>query len=107
MQGQFSDYELTYCRSVEELTLLQLRCSDTVIADLTGDCSNPRAICDQYYSLLSQYRDIHWVFLVSRLFYPLAVELLMCPVSSLLSDAEPIESLVNVIHSGNTRRENQ
>lgn len=105
MQGQFSDYELTYCRSVEELTLLQLRCSDTVIADLTGDCSNPRAICDQYYSLLSQYRDIHWVFLVSRLFYPLAVELLMCPVSSLLSDAEPIESLVNVIHSGNTRAE--
>ena len=29
----------------------------------------------------------------------------MCPVSSLLSDAEPIESLVNVIHSGNTRAE--
>lgn len=105
MQGQFSDYELTYCRSVEELTLLQLRCSDLVIADLTRDCSNPRAICDQFYSLLSQYRDIHWVFLVSRLFYPLAVELLMCPVSSLLSDAEPIESLVNVIHSGNTRAE--
>ncbi|TKV24124.1 LuxR C-terminal-related transcriptional regulator [Citrobacter sp. wls613] len=105
MQGQFSDYELTYCRSVEELTLLQLRCSDLVIADLTRDCSNPRAICDQYYSLLSQYRDIHWVFLVSRLFYPLAVELLMCPVSSLLSDAEPIESLVNVIHPGNTRAE--
>ena len=105
MQGQFSDYELTYCRSVEELTLLQLRCSDLVIADLTRDCSNPRAICDQYYSLLSQYREIHWVFLVSRLFYPLAVELLMCPVSSLLSDAEPIESLVNVIHSGNTRAE--
>lgn len=105
MQGQFSDYELTYCRSVEELTLLQLRCSDLVIADLTRDCNNPRAICDQFYSLLSQYRDIHWVFLVSRLFYPLAVELLMCPVSSLLSDAEPIESLVNVIHSGNTRAE--
>ncbi|WP_213134628.1 helix-turn-helix transcriptional regulator [Citrobacter sp. FP75] len=105
MKGQFSDYELTYCRSVEELTLLQLRCSDLVIADLTGDCNNPRAICEQYYSLLSQYRDIHWVFLVSRLFYPLAVELLMCPVSSLLSDAESIESLVNVIHAGNTRAE--
>ena len=29
----------------------------------------------------------------------------MCPVCSLLSDAEPIESLVNVIHSGNTRAE--
>ena len=76
-----------------------------LIADLTGDCNYPRSVCEQYYSLLSQYRDIHWVFLVSRIFYPLAVELLMCPVSSLLSDAEPIESLVNVIHAGNTRAE--
>lgn len=105
MQGQFSDYELTYCRSVEELTLLQLRCADLVIADLTGDCNYPRSVCEQYYSLLSQYRDIHWVFLVSRIFYPLAIELLMCPVSSLLSDAEPIESLVSVIHAGNARAE--
>lgn len=29
----------------------------------------------------------------------------MCPVSSLLSDAETIESLVNVIHAGNSRAE--
>lgn len=29
----------------------------------------------------------------------------MCPVSSLLSDAEPIESLVSVIHAGNARAE--
>ena len=96
IQAQFADYELTYCRSVEELTLLQLRYADLVIADLTGDCN---------YSLLSQYRDIHWVFLVSRIFYPLAIELLMCPVSSLLSDAEPIESLVSVIHAGNAQAE--
>ncbi|EGT0650079.1 response regulator transcription factor [Citrobacter braakii] len=105
MQGQFADYELAYCRSVEELTLLQLRCADLVIADLSGDCNHPRSVCEQYYSLLSQYRDIHWVFLVSRVFYPLAIELLMCPVSSLLSDAETIESLVNVIHAGNSRAE--
>ena len=79
--------------------------ADLVIADLTGDCNYPRSVCEQYYSLLSQYRDIHWVFLVSRIFYPLAIELLMCPVSSLLSDAEPIESLVSVIHAGNARAE--
>lgn len=72
MQGKFSDYELTYCRSVEELTLLQIRCADLVIADLTGDCNHPRAVCEQYYSLLSQYRDIHWVFLVSRISYLLS-----------------------------------
>lgn len=28
MQAHFSDYKLTYCRAVEELTLLQLRRSD-------------------------------------------------------------------------------
>ncbi|MEB2418874.1 helix-turn-helix transcriptional regulator [Citrobacter sp. R-1.5.2] len=101
MQAHFSDYKLTYCRAVEELTLLQLRRSDLVIADLTGDCSHPRTICEQYYSLLPQYRDIHWVFLVSRNYYPVAVELLMCPISTLLSDAEPIDSLVNAIDAGN------
>lgn len=68
MQEQFADYELTYCRSVEELTLLQLRCADLVIADLSADCNHPRSVCEQFYSLLSQYRDIHWVFLVSRVF---------------------------------------
>lgn len=101
IQAQFADYELTYCCSVEELTLLQLRYADLVIADLTGDCNYPRSVCEQYYSLLSQYRDIHWVFLVSRNYYPVAVELLMCPISTLLSDAEPIDSLVNVIDAGN------
>ncbi|HGY1168107.1 response regulator transcription factor [Citrobacter freundii] len=105
IQTHFPNYELTCFRSAEELTLLQLRRSDLVMIDLTGDFSQPRSVCEQYYSLLSQYRDIHWVFLVSRKFYPLAVELLMCPCSSLLSDAEPIESLVNVIHVGNTRAE--
>ena len=51
MQGQFADCELTYCRSVEELTLLQLRCADLVIADLPADCNHPRSVCEQYYSL--------------------------------------------------------
>lgn len=105
IKTHFPDYELTYCRSVEELTILQLRHTDLVVADLTGDSVNPRAVCEQFYTLLTQYRDIHWVFLVSRVFYPQAVELLMCPASSLLSDAEPIESLVNVIHMGNIRAE--
>lgn len=32
--GNFPDYKLAYCRTIEELTLLQLRRSNLVIADL-------------------------------------------------------------------------
>ena len=38
---------------------------------------NPRGALEEYYRLLNQYRDIHWIFLVSQPFYPIAVELLM------------------------------
>ena len=39
--------------------------------------------------------------MVSRAWYPLAVELLMCPTATLLSDLEPIDSLVKTVRSGN------
>ncbi|CBG91553.1 helix-turn-helix domain-containing protein [Citrobacter rodentium] len=100
MHHHFPEYEMTSCRAVEELTLLQLRRSDVVIADLTGECHQPRNLCEQFYTLITQYRDIHWVFLVSRAYYPQAVEFLMCPSSTLLSDVEPIENLVNTVRSG-------
>ncbi|WP_436859210.1 LuxR C-terminal-related transcriptional regulator [Citrobacter tructae] len=105
MQKHFPDHELTVCRAVDELTLLQLRRSDLVIADLTGECHYPRSVCEQYYTLISQYTDIHWVFLVSRAYYSQAVELLISPVSTLLSDVEPIESLVSTIRAGNNNAE--
>lgn len=105
MLQNFPDYELTSCRSVEELTLLQLRHSDLVIADLTGECRYPRNVCEQFYTLMSQYRDIHWVFLVSRAYYAQAVELLMCPSSTLLSDVEPVENLAKTIRAGSNNTE--
>ncbi|MGS9149545.1 DNA-binding response regulator, partial [Salmonella enterica subsp. enterica serovar Infantis] len=85
---------------IVELTLLQLRRSNLVIADLAVNNASPRAICEYFYSLISQYRDIHWVFLVPKYSYPHAVDLLMGPVSNLLSDEEPIENLISVIHAG-------
>ncbi|ECG8589521.1 response regulator transcription factor [Salmonella enterica subsp. salamae] len=103
--GNFPEYKLTYCRTFEELTLLQLRRSDLIIADLAVNNTSPRAVCEYFYSLLAQYRDIHWIFLVSKFCYPHAVDLLMCPASTLLSDEEPIESLISVIRAGNTRSE--
>ena len=105
MSRYFPDYERAFCRSQEELTLLPLRRAIVVIVDISGDQRNPRSHCDQYYTLQNQYRDIHWIYLVPRAVYPLAVELLMRPESSLLSDIEPIESLVKAIRSGSEHAE--
>ena len=86
--NHFPEYELSYCRALEELTLLQLRRADLVIADLSGDIRHPKSICEQYYKLLTQYLDIHWIFIVPRLLYPLAVEMLLRPESTLLSQVD-------------------
>ena len=87
------DYELSFCRSHDELTLLQLRRAVLVVADISGEIAHPRAVCERYYSLMTQYRDIHWVFMVSDSLYPLAVELLIRPESSLISESEPVNRL--------------
>lgn len=105
MERHFPDYEMTFFRSLEEVTLLQLRRADLIIADLSGDQRHTRNVCEQYFSILSQHSDIHWVFFVSRLFYPTAVELLMRPGSTLLSDMEPIDGVINAIHHGNGNAE--
>ena len=94
MRTHFPEYEIISSASAEDLTLLQLRRSGLVIADLAGESEDPRSVCEHYYSLISQYREIHWVFMVSRSWYSQAVELLMCPTATLLSDVEPIENLV-------------
>ncbi|EFS3866941.1 response regulator transcription factor [Shigella boydii] len=105
MRTHFPEYEIISSASAEDLTLLQLRCSGLVIADLAGESEDPRSVCEHYYSLISQYREIHWVFMVSRSWYSQAVELLMCPTATLLSDVEPIENLVKTVRSGNTHAE--
>ncbi len=105
MRTHFPEYEIISSASAEDLTLLQLRRSGLVIADLAGESEDPRSVCEHYYSLISQYREIHWVFMVSRSWYSQAVELLMCPTATLLSDVEPIENLVKTVRSGNTHAE--
>lgn len=105
MRTNFPDYELNICQSLEQLTLLQLRRTDVVLVDLSGEIHNPRTICEQYYSLLSQYRDIHWIFMVGRQYYSLAVEFLMRPESTLLSDADSVEQVIKAIHLGGVSTE--
>ena len=100
MQMNFPEYELNFCLSLEQLTLLQLRRTDVVIVDFSGDIGNPRSLYEQYYTLLSQYRDIHWIFMISRQHYALAVEFLMRPESTLLSDSESVERVIKAIQQG-------
>lgn len=47
------DYELSFCRSHDELTLLQLRRAVLVVADISGEIAHPRAVCERYYSLMT------------------------------------------------------
>lgn len=105
MGMNFPDYELNFCQSLEELTLLQLRRTDVVIIDLSGEIRHPRSLCEQYYTLLSQYRDIHWVFMISRPYYALAVEFLMRPESTLLSDSDSVEHVIKAIQQGGVSTE--
>ena len=64
------DYELSFCRSHDELTLLQLRRAVLVVS-----------------------------------LYPLAVELLIRPESSLISESEPVNRLIEVICAGSRAAE--
>lgn len=105
MARQFPEYDLTYCSSIQELTLSQLHHASVIVADISGDYRNPRGTLEQYYGLLNHYREVHWIFLVSRPLYALAVELLMRPESTLLSDREPIEGVVRAIRAGSERAE--
>ncbi|STJ62373.1 transcriptional regulator [Escherichia coli] len=56
MRTHFPEYEIISSASAEDLTLLQLRRSGLVIADLAGESEDPRSVCEHYYSLISQYR---------------------------------------------------
>lgn len=42
MANHFPEFELTYCRSLQELTLLQLRRANVIIADISGEYRKPR-----------------------------------------------------------------
>lgn len=105
MARHFPEYEATYCRTQDELTSLQVKRAAVVIADISGEYFNPRGVLEQYYLLMSQYKGIHWIFLISRPLYPLAIELLMCPQSTLLSDMGPVEGVISALRAGRERAE--
>ncbi|MBB1198917.1 DNA-binding response regulator [Enterobacteriaceae bacterium 89] len=97
MKDHFPEYEVSAHQQIEELTLLHLRKANLVLVDLEGPPSSKRRQCEHYYSLMVRYQEIHWVFMVNEADYPLAIEYLLRPESTLLSDAEPIPCLIRAI----------
>lgn len=70
MRTHFPEYEIISSASAEDLTLLQLRRSGLVIADLAGESEDPRSVCEHYYSLISQYRKFTGFHGVTLLVFP-------------------------------------
>lgn len=59
IKTHFPKYKIISSASAKNLTLLQLRRSKLVIANLASKSKNPRSVCKHYYSLISQYQKIH------------------------------------------------
>ncbi|MFP2467236.1 LuxR C-terminal-related transcriptional regulator [Pseudescherichia vulneris] len=97
MTDNFPDYEISCHQSVDELTLLELRRANLIVCDLFGERSHGKALCEQYYSLMTQHKEVRWIFMVSQANYALAVEYLLRPESTLLSDAEPLPQVIAAI----------
>lgn len=99
------EYAFCVCGSLEELTLLQLRQAVLVVADLSDEIHQPREVCEDYHSLMIQYRDIHWVYMIGHSCDLQTMEILVCAESTLISSHESLKHLVEVIHADAMARE--
>jgi hypothetical protein len=77
----------------EELTLTELGRTRLVIVDLSGDISQPQEVCEYYCFLMTQYKDIHWVYIVGRASDREAQIFLARDNSTLVSDMAPVARL--------------
>ncbi len=97
VKDNFPEYAVSCHPCIEELTLMQLRRTQLIIVELSQGYSESKALCEQYYSLMAQNKESRWIFLVNKASYPLAVEYLLRPESTLLSDAEPLSQVIAAI----------
>lgn len=98
------DYIFSRCRSPEELTLTELGRTRLVIVDLSGVLSQPQEVCEYYCFLMTQYKDIHWVYIIGRASDREAQIFLARDNSTLVSDTAPVARLGAAICTGGARR---
>lgn len=101
----FSDIELHHCNRSAELSALWLRRASLVIAEIPGVTDEAREECQSWYKLIAESPDIHWVFLVPKNVFGLAVEFLMRPETTLLSTTESVEGVVAAVRLGSKKAE--
>ncbi|WP_330982184.1 MULTISPECIES: response regulator transcription factor [Enterobacterales] len=97
IKENFPEYDVVKHPHIDALTIAQLHQANLIIIDLHADHLLGKSLCERYYALMNQYKNIRWIFMVSQAAYPLAVEYLLRPASTLLSEAEPIPQLINAI----------
>lgn len=105
MKDYFPEYAVSAHPQAEALTPLQLCNASLAMVELSCDPAQRKSLCGTYYSLMVQYPHIRWIFMVNPSIYPLAVEYLLRPESTLLSDAEPIHRVINAIQDSEAQRD--
>ncbi|WP_312687071.1 LuxR C-terminal-related transcriptional regulator [Kosakonia sp.] len=100
LESHFPEYQLMYYSAVEETTLRQLAAARLIVVDLTGELRHARRHCQQYFTLLPQCENTHWIFLISRSLYPVAMQLLLRSHTTLLAEEEPVETVIRTIREG-------
>lgn len=100
LERHFPEYILNYYSCVEEIDLLQLKAARLVIIDISDELFYARRRCQNYYSLFSQCDSSHWIFFTPRTVLPVAMEFLLRPRITLLSNQEPVEGVINAIRHG-------
>lgn len=101
----FSDIELHHCTSSAGLSLPVLRRANLVILDVPALVAEAQPECEACYRLIAQVPEVHWIFMVPKSVFGLAVEFLMRPETTLLATTESVEGLVNAVRLGNERAE--
>ncbi|UTJ46924.1 LuxR C-terminal-related transcriptional regulator [Atlantibacter subterranea] len=88
---------------VKNIGSSELMQTSVVIAELGSDEQKLARECEVYYSLITRFREVHWIFLVPRVCFARAVEWLMRPETTLLSTCESIETVADAIFLGSQK----
>lgn len=101
----FPDMELHHYQSSCGLSPLVMRCANLIIQEIPPVADDARAECEACYRLIAQLPGIHWIFMVPKNVFSLAVEYLMRPQTTLLATTESVEGLIEAIRLGSERAE--
>ena len=93
-------YIFSYCHSLEALMQFPVYRVTLVIVDLSGEIELPHEICQHYYSLMTRFKDIRWVYMVGRSCHTHAQALLAGPGSTFIADSEPVTRLGEALCMG-------